>query len=164
MDAEQFAQQIANGLALHEGNRRIHQERQEKIKDLIHQTSKCDGSNPTAVRNWMTEVQLTFNQVGEHGIIEIASKTVTGPFRFKLERYLEDQMATRNVARPAIPWCDLWDHLAAQFLSADEAEALRVEVERVRQSTYEPVTQYSRRFREVADAAYPPAQRNPDQQ
>ena len=72
MDTEHFAQHIANGLAWHEGDRRIHQERREKIKDLIHQMLKCDGANPTAVRNWTREVQLAFNQVGEHGIREIA--------------------------------------------------------------------------------------------
>ncbi len=164
MDAQQFAQQITHGMAQHEGNRRTHQERRERVKDLIHQTGKCDGAGTTAVRNWLREVQLAFNQVGPNDIIEVASKTVTGPFRFEMERYLEDQMATQNVVRAAIPWNDLKDHMAAQFLSADEAEALRAEVERIHQTTYEPATQYSRRFREVADAAYPPAQRNADQQ
>ena len=54
-------------------------------------------------------------------------------------------------------------HVQTQFLNADEAAALRDEVERLRQSPYEPDAQYSRRFREIADAAYPD-QRNADQE
>ncbi len=164
MDAQQFAQQIIHGMAEHEGDRRIHQEQRERVKDLIHQTGKCDGASTTAVRNWQREVQLAFSQVGPNDIIEVASKTVTRPFHFEMERFLKDQMVTQNVVRAAIPWNDLKNHMAGEFLSADEAEALHAEVEWIRLTTYKLTTQYSRHFREMADAAYPPAQRNPDQQ
>ena len=53
--------------------------------------------------------------------------------------------------------------MTAQFLNIDEAAALRDEVEGLRQSAYEPEIQYARRFREVADVAYPVAIRNADQ-
>ena len=69
-----------------------------------------------------------------------------------------------NVHRKAIPWDNLRDHVSAQFLNVDEEAALRDEVEKVRQSVYEPEAQYPRRFREVAHATYPMAQRNADQE
>ena len=52
--------------------------------------------------------------------------------------------------------------LLSRFLSAHEADRLRDEVEKVRE-TYEGTAAYSRRFRDAADLAYPIAQRNADQ-
>ena len=54
-------------------------------------------------------------------------------------------------------------HLQTSFLNVDESSALRDEVEKTRQSAYEPEASFSRRFREVADAAYPGEGRNEDQ-
>ena len=54
-------------------------------------------------------------------------------------------------------------HLRTGFLHVDESSALRDEVEKTRQSAYEPEASFSRRFREVSDAAYPVDARNDDQ-
>jgi hypothetical protein len=164
MDAGQLAQHVVGGLAHQEAERRVHELTREQVRNLVRQTVKCDGSSTASVRAWIREVSLAFNQVGQNQIIEIVSQTVTGPFRFELERYIEGQIAANNVAREVIPWDQLRDHLSHQFLNTDEAAALRDELERVKQSSYEPDAQYSRRFREVADAAYPVAQRNADQE
>ena len=51
-------------------------------------------------------------------------------------------------------------HLRVAFLHVDEDSALRDEVEKTRQSAYEPEASFSRRFREVADAAYPTEAQN----
>ena len=53
-------------------------------------------------------------------------------------------------------------HLRTGFLHVDESSALRDEVEKTRQSAYEPEASFSRRFREAADAAYPVDARNDD--
>ena len=42
-----------------------------------------------------------------------------------------------------------------QFLNVDEFAALKDDLDRVTQSAFEPTQQYVRRFREVADVAYP---------
>ena len=107
---------------------------------------------------------LTFSQVGAPNIIEIVSKTVTGPLRFELERFIEGVIVANQVARNATPSADVRDHLAAQFLNSDESAALRDDLERRRQSAYEPTAQYAIRFRGVADIAYPTGQRNVDQE
>ena len=75
---------------------------------------------------------LAFNQAGAPNIIEIASKTVAGPLRFELERLIEGVIVANQVARNAIPWADVRDHLAAQFLNSDESAALRDDLERLR--------------------------------
>ena len=56
------------------------------------------------------------------------------------------------------------NHISAQFLNPDESAVLRDELEKIRQSVYEPTAQYARRFRDIADVAYPKAHRNADQE
>jgi hypothetical protein len=109
-------------------------------------------------------VTLAFNQVGAGHIVELASKTVTGPLRFELERYIDTHRQTNNVARVAVPWDGIRIHISTQFLNVDESSALRDEVQHLQQSAYEPEVAYSRWFREVADAVYPEALHNPDQE
>ena len=73
MDPAQF-QNYTIGLAQQETERRAIQTTREQIRDLVRQTLACDGSYTSAVRNWIREVTLAFNQVGAHSIIEIVSK------------------------------------------------------------------------------------------
>lgn len=162
MDQQQF-QQLTAGLAQQEVDRRTTQHRREKTRDLVQQTTKCDGSTTSAVRMWIKEVSLAFNLVGAAGLVEIVTKTISGPLRFEIERFLTNFVAAQVVPRNAVPWNAIRDHVQAQFLNVDEAAALRDEVDKLRQSPYEPEAQYSRRFREVADAAYP-GHRNADQE
>ena len=89
---------------------------------------------------------------------------MSGPFRFELERFIESQIATQNIARAAVTWAQLRDHLATQFLNVDESAALKDELDRVTQSAFEPTQQYVRRFREVSNMAYPINTRNVDQE
>ena len=163
MDAQQF-QQLTAGLAQQEADRRRVQAQREHIKDLIKQTTTCDGSTTAAVRTWVKEINLAHRQVGDNNIVQVVSKSVTGPLRFEIERYLIETTTARNIVREAVPWDDIRDHIQHQFLNVDEAAALRDEVEQTKQSAYEPEAQYSRRFRDVADAAYPANQRNADQE
>ena len=123
------------------------QRTRESIRDLIRQTQSCDGSSTLAVRNWIREVTLAYNQVGNNSIIEIASKTVSGPFRFELERFIESQITTHNIARATVNWAQLRDHLASQFLNVDESAASKDELDRVKQSAFEATPNYVRRFR-----------------
>ena len=112
----------------------------------------------------MREVTLALNQVGPAFIIHVASRSCAGPLRYELERFIENVMLTTHVERAAINWADLRTHIAGQFLEIDEQASLRDDLERIRQSAYEPTSQYARRFREACDVTYVPALRNPDQE
>ena len=137
MDAAQF-QNYTLGLAQQEAERRHIPTQREQIRDLIRQTQTCDGSTTAAVRNWIREVMLAFNQVGADSVIEIATKTVSGPLRFELDRYIEGLIVANQVGRAAILWADLRNHISAQFLNPDEYAVLRDELDKIRQSVYEP--------------------------
>ena len=155
---------LVEGLGQQEADRRIVHQQRSIIQTLGRQTTPCDGLNTASVRNWIREVTLAYNQVGAPGIIEVASQTVTGPLRFEFERFVSNHRQAHNVARRDVPWDAIRTHISAQFLNVDEASALRDEVDQLKQSAYEPDAQYSRRFREVADAAYPEPIRNADQE
>ena len=99
------------GLAQQEAERRHIRKQREQIRDLIRQTQMCDVSTTAAVRNWIREVTLAFNQVGAESIIEIATKTVSGPLRYELERYIEGVIVANQVGRTAILWADLRNHI-----------------------------------------------------
>ena len=96
--------------------------------------------------------------------IKIAARTAAGSLRWELQRYITAVLATNDQinVRFNVPWADVKAHLRTSFLNVDVSSALRDEVEKTRQSAYEPEASFSRRFREVADAAYPGEGRNKD--
>ena len=96
MDGAQF-QNLIQGLAELERERRVIQTSREQIRVFIWLMQSC--ATTAAVRNWIREVTLAFNQVGATHVVEVASKIVFGPLRFKLERYIKGIIAANVVAR-----------------------------------------------------------------
>lgn len=162
MDGAQYQHHV-HLMAEQEQERRAHQNRREQVRDLVKQTTCCDGSTTTAVRNWIREVNLAFDQLGQGHITEVAAKTVTGPLRFELERFLQQWTAAQGRPRHEVPWPVIREHLSSQFLHLDEAQALKNEVAKLRQTPYESEVQFARRLRDLADIAYPAPERTPDQ-
>ncbi len=172
MDAQQFGE-YTRGITALEGNRNerenvrvVAQAASNKVKNLIKQTTRCDGSSPSLVREWMDEVSLSEALTGGGAdTIDIATRTITGSLRKDVERYIAARAQEQPpVLSNAIQWAALKAHVTDAFLAPDERAYLRDEVEKIRQSPYEPVAGYNRRFRDAADAAFPDADRNEDQQ
>ena len=163
MDADQFAQ-FVNNTSTQEQSRRAIQSHRDTIRDLIRQTSQCDGSSTLSVRLWLKEIGLAFDQVGQLNIIQIVANTITGNLRFEVARFLSEYIIGHNTTREAVPWAQLREHLSTQFLNPDETQSLRDELDRIKQSPYDSIPQYSRKFRELADSAYAIRARNNDQE
>jgi hypothetical protein len=170
MDPNQFGQYM-NGLAQIEQNAETARQnaatqkrRRDTKEGLVKQTVSCDGATTGSVRVWIKEINLAIRQLAPADIVELVTRTITGPLRWEVERFIDQYMVTNNVARNAVPWPPIENHVNHCFLNTDEASALRDEVEATRQSVHEPAASYSRRFRDKADSAYPVAQRNPDQE
>ena len=68
------------------------------FRNLIRQTQNCDRPSTFVVHTWIREVTIAYYQVGDASIIEIAAKTVFGPFRIELERFIELQITTTTVS------------------------------------------------------------------
>ena len=162
MDPDQLSQ-FLNLQTNQETVRRDIQSHRDKIRDLIRQTSTCDGSNTPNVRLWIKEIGLAYDEVGQTHIIQIIAHTITGNLRFEVARFLSESATTHGVRRDAVPWDALRIHVTTQFLNTDETQSLRDELYHIRQSPYDSIPQYSRKFRELADSAYPTRPRNGDQ-
>lgn len=129
--------------------------RRERIRQAIAQTTRCDGTTAQGVRTWLMELNLAIQIAGQNAAIEIATATVQGPLRIELERYITLQAAAQPpVLRAQIQWDGLRDHLRTTFLGAGEQNRLRQELSNIKQTAFENVQQYARRFREAAAGAY----------
>ena len=132
----------------------------KEIKDThVKRITPCDGVSTTAVREWLQEIDITVPHCRQHPdlVITIACLTSIGSLHREIERFLL-QNQNQNIT-----WLVLRTHLRDAFLSANEEEALRRDVEKMQQTQYENAASYSRRFRDASDSAYP-GPRNPDQQ
>ena len=99
----------------------------DSIRDLIKQTSICDGTNTSAVRTWIKEINLADNQVGDAYIIQIITNTISSSLRFEIECFIDDYVGTNNTNRTNVPWPLVRDHVTNQFFNINELQALRDE-------------------------------------
>jgi hypothetical protein len=91
-------------------------------------------------------------------VLEVAAGTARGPLRKELERFVAHQVNLQAAwagGRAAVPWNLVRDHLRAVFLSQNENEQLRAEVEMMKMNSFDTVAAFNVKFREAATAAYP---------
>ena len=161
MNDEQL-QTLLQGI-LQQGIRQQIQNNRDGMRDLIRQTNVCDGEDTQAVRMWVHEIELAYNQIGDVNIVQVVTNSISGTLRFEIERFIENHMQIHNVTRATVPWQAIRAHVIAQFLNIDELQSLRDECEQARQGQFDSVPQYSRKFREIAEAACPIGTRTADQ-
>lgn len=133
--------------------------RRKLIREEVAKVTKCDGAEPEAVRNWVKEIDLVHTP-DQRAYKEVVFATVVGPFRRELERYI----STLAGNRLDIPWNNIKAHMTAAFVSTDNLELTKRKLEKIKQEPYETIVSYNRRFREIAEEAYPLAHRNADQE
>ena len=129
---------------------------------ILRQTSFADGSSDVATRTWIDDIDLAGSRVGDQHIIDVVTSSITGSLRKEVELFIQNAWTANNIVREAVPWLAIRDHVIKTFLNVDEAAALRDSVDNLRQSAFESGASFTRRFREVAQKAYP-VPRNVDQ-
>jgi hypothetical protein len=87
--------------------------------------------------------------------LKLVIATLQGAMRRCYEHFLDSQEDRNNVT-----WAAVKTHLRAAYLTSDESEFLRSELETIKQSSYESTGAYSRRFVEAANKAYDEDARN----
>lgn len=119
--------------------------------------ARCDGTDESAVRDWIDEVKLTARY--SNRTVYIAAQSSTGSLKKEIERFLDTQPDANLVS-----WATLQTHLESAFLSPVEDERLRQEVTTIKQQQ-DNLQSYNRKFSELALKAYPlvAGQRNADQ-
>ena len=133
--------------------------RTEVLADAVATTRKCDGTSIPMVREWLLEIQMArayFTVANkEEDTRKLVVKTLQGPMRRFHEAFLDDQADRNNVT-----WAAIKTSLKSAYLTPDETEYLRSELERIKQSAYETSGAYARRYSEAANMAYCKDDRN----
>lgn len=124
------------------------QSERQVAMDQAANVPKCDGKQPDAVREWIKHIDLT--RPYSNLTILIAAQTAQGSLKEEMELFKD-----RLPDAPPVEWPALKEHLQKSFLSPEEDDRLKLEVERLRQAAYETTSAYGRRFRQAADLAYP---------
>ena len=162
MNANQFAQYIEELNT----NRRREEDRREAKQDRFRiiemhtkATPSCDGSSPKLVRAWLKAIEIArpyfavaTREIDTHYLI-VAS--LTGSMRSCYEHFQAAQEARNEVT-----WAQVRTHLQDAYLTADEKEHMRSELEHIKQGAFESCAIFGRRFREAAHQAYAAADRN----
>lgn len=175
MAQEQYVDYIQRWDHVETQRRAQYEQRRDKdqcrtlVRTLVDLTGKCDGTSPAAIRTWLEEIELIIpqaegNQGNRDTLLEVVTRTVTGSLRKEIERYIRQQAERHHVERLRVPWIDVKNHVRQSFLSVNEDKHLKDEVRQIKQSPYETIASFNRRFRDSADGAYPIAGRNEDQQ
>ncbi len=81
------------------------------VRNLIDQTTKCDGASVGAVRRWIKDIQIAFEQVDQPFIVRIVTSTVSGTLRYEIEHYLSSRAHDDNLQRHQVPWQDIRDYI-----------------------------------------------------
>ena len=155
--------QLHQGGAVEALHQHLAEDRRQKVVEFeegqvdreVRRLEKCDGSEPAQVKSWLKELDL----VPAARRTEVAGRTATQQLRRELERFLEGHAQRRNA-----PWLEVSSHLLHAFVSTDNKEATRKELDKIRQEIHESLISYNRRFRELAEESYPLAARNEDQE
>jgi hypothetical protein len=169
MNAEQFAIYLQTLQADQDRNvarqdrttaRREGMREQERLLDThLKSTRACDGSSIPLVREWIHDVNMAHAYfpvaTADSEVQKIIMATLQGPMRRHYERFLDAQPARNNVT-----WAAVRLSLKTAYLTPDEAEFLRSELETIKQTAYETSAAYARRFVEAANVAYDQADRN----
>ena len=111
-----------------------HHVMRDDVLEQIKHTKTCNGGLVADIREWTTEIELCVPIFGhvQGAVLEVAACTARGPLRKELERFVGEQVqlqATGGAGRAGVAWNIVCDHLHAMFLTQNEAEQLRAEVE-----------------------------------
>ena len=122
MAALQDQQRVQHEDAENARENRSRQERvsRQAIDDMVKQSATCSGSSNGPVRQWLCDIELAVVRFNNAEVIHVVTRTVSGPLRQEVERYLTQTAAARGIQREVVPWDDVRQHITTQFLSADE--------------------------------------------
>ena len=122
------------------------------IKEQIDSITKCDGLIAQEVRDWVDSITLScglVRDIDNHAML-LVTGTIRGPLRNEVERFLSLQ-----TDRLPTPWPLVRDHVRNTFLSPNETDTLKIEIEKLKQPSHESVAIFNWKFRELANKAYP---------
>jgi len=135
-----------------------------KHRDLLHRQTKkispCDGATRLAVREWLKQLAQAVvylpTATEDTDIHTIIQDTSRGALHMEYEHFMSRQADRNNV-----PWASVQVAIREAFLGPDEEEAIKGELEQLKQGATENFPDFNRRFNDAAEDTYPNNLRQP---
>ena len=143
------------------------QKRSEKeyLNDLVSNMIKTDGGNLEEFRRWATRVRSNAAILQNNGAaIQLLLRTTLGPLKDEIDRYiLEFVNQNMGKSRLDVPCGDLLNYLKRSFLPSNDIEHVRESLDTLKQSPGESLRVFNRKYRDLAEVAFPMENRTEDQ-
>ena len=112
----------------------------------------CDGSSKQSLRRFLESLEIAqlWSHADDRSILELASRLVTGNLASAMSKFVHVEM------KGGATWQQTKEYIKEQFLGKDELSALRSQLLRMAQTSYETVESYGRRFDQKAQKCYEP--------
>ena len=164
MNEQQLGVYLQN-LTLVQREEAHHRREEGFLRDAVANMITANGLNTTEFRKWTWRVKSNAAQLkNNHSTVQLMQRTSTGALQEELDSYIWSFLKINpEKHRQDIPWNELLDHVTRQFLPSNDAEYQRETLENFRQVAGEAVRDYSRKFRDLAEQAFPTENRTPDQ-
>ena len=143
------------------------QKRNEKdyLNDLVSNMVKTDGGNLDEFRRWSTRVKSNAALLQNNGAaVQLMLRTTLGSLKDEIDRYiLEFVSLNPGKSRLEVPCLDLLKYLQKAFLPSNDIDHIRETMEALRQRSGETLKVFNRKYRDLAELAYPLELRTEDQ-
>ena len=126
---------------------------------------KTDGGNLEEFRRWATRVRSNAAILQNNGAaIQLLLRTTLGPLKDEIDRYiLEFVNQNMGKSRLDVPCGDLLNYLKRSFLPSNDIEHVRESLDTLKQSPGESLRVFNRKYRGLAEVAFPMENRTEDQ-
>ena len=131
---------------------------------VVARVQICDGKSTQAVRTWLTDMRSAQGYLSSNReVMTAVLRTTTGPLAKEIDAFLADRQAKGlEQNRLDVPWRLIEQFTRSQFLPANDLLLQQDQLLSMRQAPSDSVSSYSRRFRELAQTAFPHNTRSPD--
>ena len=122
----------------------------QRLQQHAKRVGTTDGSNKELLREWIRGIDhaSTYTAAGQHLVLEMVGYLTTG----SLASFVQHTVTTLDAAQRT--WPVVRDRIRTNYLGEEESEILREKVDALKQSPFEDVRDYARRFRESINSAY----------
>ena len=111
--------------------------RRRNIAQWVSRTTHCDGSDQLLVREWIRDIDFLLHESGNKGVLQVVVESISSSLRAETERYLIQRVTRDGIDRFDVPWADLKKHIIQLFLSSDEKEWARSQLDKITQGSFE---------------------------
>ena len=137
----------------------------EYLNDVVSNMIKSDGGNMDEFRRWSNRIRSNATLFQDNSAaIQLMLCTTLGSLKDEIDRYiLEFIRLNPEKNRLDVPCMDLLSYLQRSFLPTNDVEHVREALGSLRQISGESLRNFNRKFRDLAEQAFPVEHHTNDQ-